>query len=105
MAKKLKNFIEDATKNIESDRAFASKLLYEVINAMSAEAGNTGQVARSHRDLGELAAKYLETLQRSNEQLVKIAGILQKEEGGSKSTELSASEKDEIFEKIKDSKG
>ena len=31
-----------------------------------------------HRDVGVTAAKYVETLQRSNEQLVKIAGLKQK---------------------------
>jgi hypothetical protein len=33
-----------------------------------------------HKDVGPIAAKYVETLQRSNEQLVKIAGLLQKNE-------------------------
>jgi site-specific DNA recombinase len=43
--------------------------------------------------------KYLETLQRSNEQLVKLVTIIQKEEGGTK--KLSEGEKDDIFNSIK----
>ena len=31
-----------------------------------------------HREVGLVAAKYLETLQRSNEQLVKLAALIQK---------------------------
>ena len=34
-----------------------------------------------HQYSGPVAAKYLETLQRSNEQLVKVTSILQKKEG------------------------
>ena len=35
-----------------------------------------------HREFGLIAAKYLETLQRSNEQLVKLAALLQKQQKG-----------------------
>ena len=45
---------------------------------------------------GLIASKYVETLQRSNEQLVKISSIIQKRE--TKSTGLSTFEKDEIFD-------
>ena len=34
-----------------------------------------------HKEVGIIAAKYLETLQRSNEQLVKIAALASKKEG------------------------
>ena len=39
-----------------------------------------GQNKERHKDVGQVAAKYLETLQRSNEQLVKLTGMLQKVE-------------------------
>jgi len=45
---------------------------------------------------GLIASKYVETLQRSNEQLVKISSIIQKRE--TKNTGLSSHEKDEIFD-------
>jgi len=49
-----------------------------------------------HREVGQVAAKYVETLQRSNEQLVKVVTLLQKKQGGT--TELSDLDKTEIFD-------
>ncbi len=43
-----------------------------------------------------IASKYVETLQRSNEQIVKLASLLQKKE--SKSEGLSSHEKEEIYD-------
>lgn len=93
-SKALEEYIGDATQNIQSDRAVASKLLLELVNEMSQTTDKY-----KHRDFGEIASKYLETLQRSNEQLVKIAAIIQKREGVQES--LSGKEKDEIFDLIK----
>ena len=45
-------------------------------------------------------AKYLETLQRSNEQLVKVAALLQKKDNAN--TGLSEKDKDELFDMIKE---
>ena len=47
-----------------------------------------------------VAAKYLETLQRSNEQLVKIAALMQKKQ--SKNEGLSEKDKDDLFDMIKE---
>lgn len=96
MAKKksLDEFIEDAVDNIEKDRDAASQLLQDLMIEMS---NNTDKY--KHRNFGEVASRYLETLQRSNEQLVKLAAIAQKKEG-SKSDELSEKEKDNIFDLI-----
>ena len=49
-----------------------------------------------HKDAGVIAAKYVETLQRSNEQLVKVVTLLQKKQ--STSVELSELDKTEIFD-------
>ena len=49
---------------------------------------------------GIVAAKYLETLQRSNEQMVKIVGLLQKKQ--TQQAGLSKEDKDDIFEMIKE---
>ena len=52
-----------------------------------------------HKQVGVVAAKYVEPLQRSNEQLVKIVTLLQKkqnEEGG-----LSEEDKEGLFDLIK----
>lgn len=96
-AKSLGEYIDDATQNISNDRAIASKLLLDLVNEMSQTTDKY-----KHKDFGEVASKYLETLQRSNEQLVKIASIIQKKEGAQES--LSGKEKDEIFDLIKEDK-
>jgi hypothetical protein len=93
--KKLDDYIEEATQNIQSDRAVAGKLLMDLANEMGQSTDKY-----KHKDFGEVASKYLETLQRSNEQLVKIAAIIQKRDGVKET--LSNSERDEIFDLIKE---
>lgn len=95
--KTLEDYIQLATLNIDNDRAVANKLLLDLVNEMS----QTNDKYK-HRDFGEVASKYLETLQRSNEQLVKIASIVQKKEGSVQ--EMSSEEKDKIFDLIKEDK-
>jgi hypothetical protein len=92
--KSLEQYIEDATQNIQNDRAVASKLLLDLVNEMTQTTDKY-----KHKDFGEVASKYLETLQRSNEQLVKLTSIIQKRDGAQDS--LSGKEKDEIFDLIK----
>lgn len=75
---KLQQLIEKSIDNIESDRAVTNKLLTDLVLYM-AKAGDP-----SHQAVGHIAAQYVETLQRSNEQLVKIAALVQKNEGGAK---------------------
>ena len=67
----LEEFIGQATKNVTDDRAATKTLLMAIMKYMQ-----TGD--DRHREVGLIAAKYLETLQRSNEQLVKLASLLQK---------------------------
>ncbi len=97
MSKKLEEYIENATNNIDNDRAVANKLLLDLVNEMSKTSDKY-----KHRDFGEVASKYLETLQRSNEQLVKIAAIIQKKEGVT--VDMSIEEKDQIFDMIREDK-
>jgi hypothetical protein len=51
--------------------------------------------------VGVVAAKYVETLQRSNEQLVKVSALLQKKTEGQEG--LSDEDKSELFDLIKES--
>jgi len=85
----LDDYIEETTTNIREDRAMAKTLLMDAINDMK-----LSDAAR--KELGPIAAKYVENLQRSNEQLVKLAALLQKQ----KSSEfgLSADDKDQLFD-------
>ena len=63
--------IEDALENINNDRAMAMTLLTDLMEYIR-------QQEERHQFAGPVAAKYLETLQRSNEQLVKVAGLMAK---------------------------
>jgi hypothetical protein len=92
--KKFQVLVDKAIQNIEEDRAAANKMLVDLLVYMQ----KTGDTA--HQSMGHVAAQYLETLQRSNEQLVKITSLLQRQEGGAKG--LTSSERDNIFDRIKE---
>lgn len=90
--KKVENFIELATKNITEDRAATKTLLMSLMKYM--------QISEDrHKEVGLVAAKYLETLQRSNEQLVKLASLLQKNDKSSAG--ISVEDKEELFDLIR----
>ena len=88
---KLKNYIDKARENIEEDRAATKTLLMNLMKFMATSDDR-------HREVGLVAAKYLETLQRSNEQLVKIAALVQKQ--NKSSSEISEEDKQELFDLI-----
>ena len=88
-----KKYFHEAIKNIRDDRAMASTLLIELMKVLKTD-------ETKHQYSGPVAAKYLETLQRSNEQLVKLASLISKKE--STSTNLSQLEKSEIYDLIND---
>lgn len=94
----LEQFIGEAIENIRSDRAITSHLLTELVQEMNKQTGLS-----TIQQCGLIASKYVETLQRSNEQIVKLASLLQKKEG--KQQGLSASEKDEIYDLLNSSEG
>jgi uncharacterized protein with von Willebrand factor type A (vWA) domain len=94
--KSLEQYIMDSTKNIEEDRAVTTKLLEDLILTMDKHK----EEKYTHKNFGEIAAMYLETLQRSNEQLVKIASLVQRSEGVKDG--LSKNEKDNLFDLIKE---
>lgn len=86
--------LEEAVLNIREDRG----LTYELINELRADL----IAARvSHKEVGFTAAKYMETLQRSNEQLIKAVALMKKEKSASDSLNISDEEVDEILDIIK----
>tara|TARA_R110000787_G_scaffold5048_1_gene18826 strand:- start:414 stop:701 length:288 start_codon:yes stop_codon:yes gene_type:complete len=87
--KKVDNYINEAIENIRKDREITKSLLNDLIVYLSVD-------EERHKDAGVIAAKYVETLQRSNEQLVKVVTLLQKKQGTS--VELSELDKTEIFD-------
>jgi F0F1-type ATP synthase membrane subunit b/b' len=95
MSKKLNKFIEEAIENIRKDRETTNELLADLIKIAAQSEHNHMQVSMS-------AAKYLETLQRSNEQLVKLASLVQKDESKDKGFNFSAGDKEDLYDLIKD---
>ncbi len=88
-------YLSEAIDNIREDRDKVKSLLDDLNQFIG-----TGQV--THREVGLTAAKYVETLQRSNEQLVKISTLLMKKEK-EEVISLSDNDKSQIFDLIKES--
>lgn len=91
---KSKKHIEKAIKNIEDDREITRELLDDAIKWLAVDDAR-------HQSIGMTLAKYVETLQRSNEQLVKLCGLMSKQE--SSSDELSEKDFAQIFDQIQKS--
>ena len=85
------DLIDEALDNIRADRKKTKELLSELKTELIS--GTT-----SHAHAGTVAAKYVETLQRSNEQIVKIATLMSKNE---KSEGLSENDMEDIYSMIK----
>lgn len=88
------DLIEEAIANIREDRG----LTYELINELRADLAASKV---THKEVGFTAAKYMETLQRSNEQLVKVVSIMKKGKESSESLDISDDEAGELYEIIK----
>ena len=84
----LETYIEETTKNINEDRAMAKTLLVDMMADMKVSPAD-------RREMGPIAAKFIETLQRSNEQLVKLSAILQRQK--TTQTGLTADDKVRII--------
>jgi len=91
--KNLDHYLESAIQNIEEDRKVTRELLDDVIGYLS-------KSEERHREVGAVAAKYVETLQRSNEQLVKVSTLIHKQQLGN--TGLSEDDKADIFDMLQD---
>lgn len=91
--KNLDETLSKALDNIEEDRATTKELLQDLMKYL-------GAAEERHREVGPVAAKYVETLQRSNEQLVKIASLMQKQK--SSAFEFSSADKNQLYDIIND---
>ncbi len=90
----LNSLIDEALQNIRNDRKAANEFLNEIANQIAHD-------AEHNKYLSPVAAKHIETMQRSNEQLVKIISLKQKTENVSLS--LNQNEKDELLDLIQQS--
>ena len=96
MAKKKKDIdsqIESVITNIESDREVTLHLLHDVMKYISTD-------SHKHAEVGHVTAKYIESLQRSNEQLVKMTAIMMKRES-SQYGSFSDEEKDSLYDTLR----
>lgn len=90
---KRERLLNKALENIQEDRKNATELL----EGVAAWIGSSGE---RYATSGLVAAKYLETLQRSNEQLVKIVSLMKK--GSDDAETLSDKDKEELYNNIED---
>jgi hypothetical protein len=89
------DLLEEAVRNIREDRDLTYELIQELRSDLVAS-------KVTHKEVGFTAAKYMETLQRSNEQLVKVIAIIKREKTSTDSISISAEEADELFDIIKE---
>lgn len=88
---KLEEFILKSIENIREDRAVTKTLLTNLMKYMIVSEDR-------HKEVGMIAAKYVETLQRSNEQLVKLTSLVQKQT--STNSKMTEKDKDDLFDMI-----
>ena len=89
----LESLIDEALGNIRNDRKVAREFLNEIANEIANDADK-------NKYLSPVAAKHVESLQRSNEQLVKLIGLRQK--GQKQSFSLSDEDKNNLFDLIQE---
>ena len=87
----LDSLIDEALDNIRGDRKAAREFLNEIANCIAT-------APDQNKYLSPVAAKHIETLQRSNEQLVKLIGLRQKDKDNS--SLLSDDDKHNLFDLI-----
>ena len=91
--KNLDETLSNALDNIEEDRATTKELLQDLMKYL-------GAAEERHREVGPVAAKYVETLQRSNEQLVKLAALVHKKDSNRGVDSFSEGDKEQLFDLI-----
>tara|TARA_R110000824_G_scaffold67377_5_gene174505 strand:+ start:27276 stop:27587 length:312 start_codon:yes stop_codon:yes gene_type:complete len=89
----INDYIEESISNIRDDRSITSTLLTDLLLEMKKSSD-----VETHKQLGFIASKYVETLQRSNEQLVKITAILNKTQDSS--MKLNDEDREHLFDLI-----
>jgi CRISPR/Cas system CSM-associated protein Csm2 small subunit len=92
MSKKVEEHLKEALENIREDRKVTRELLDDAIKFVAKDEAR-------HQQIGITLAKYVETLQRSNEQIVKIAALMSKNE---KSEGLSDRDMEDIYSMIRE---
>ena len=92
-SKDLESLMDEALGNIRNDRKVAREFLNEIANQIVSDPDQ-------NRYLSPVAAKHVESLQRSNEQLVKLIGLRQKTQ--KQGVALSEEDKNNLFDIIQE---
>lgn len=92
MSQKVDKYINKVITNIEEDREVTKELLNDVM-------GYIGSDSSKHAEVGHVTAKYIESLQRSNEQLVKLVTLMAKKQDDLYG-DFSDDEKNNIYDKL-----
>ena len=92
---KFEDCIAEIMKNIPEDRDSATEMLNDA-------KGYIQQSAENHKYVGTTVAKYIEALQRSNDQLIKLGAILQKDMQKEEDLEFSEEELEEMHSEWKE---
>jgi wobble nucleotide-excising tRNase len=95
-AKDLDTLMDEALTNIRNDRKIAREFLNEIATQIASD-------GEQNKYLSPVAAKHIETMQRSNEQLVKLIGLKQKK--NPQSIDLSEDDKNSLFDMIQGEEG
>ena len=86
MPSKLDKYLQETVDNIRDDREVTKELLDDAMKWLAKDESR-------HRELGIVLSKYVETLQRSNEQLVKVVNLMNKDSKAA----LTSEDKEEIY--------
>jgi len=89
--KNLETLIDEALDNIRNDRKIAREFLNEIATQIAND-------SEQNKYLSPVAAKHIETMQRSNEQLVKLISLRQKDR--TRGVALSEEDKNDLFDII-----
>jgi hypothetical protein len=89
-AKKVDKYLKETIDNIREDRDVTKELLDDAMKWLSKDEAR-------HKEIGIVLSKYVETLQRSNEQLVKVVSLMSKNDT---SKGLSEDDKNDLLDMI-----
>lgn len=85
--------MQEALDNIEKDRQYAEELLKDVVDQISK---NPSQ----HQYIGPIAAKYLEGMQRANDQKIKIITVQSKRIGAEDLEEFTEDDAEDLYNRL-----
>ena len=105
MKKSYEDLSNEAIENIRKDRDVAQALLNDIIIQMNLASKTNPRPTDAHQYVGAQAAKYIEALTRSNDQLVKLIALNKpkaKGEVGIESNDVDDDDVRNIFDKLQE---